>query len=290
MNKAFNFLIVAALLLGVASIVLIKFYVDARVEKAGQAAPTKEWVMEEVVVAKEPITIGSTFTQFNVEIRSVPEDFVPASAVKSLDELNGKIAMHQIPKDDIIFNAKAGTPSALPKASAVIPAGKRLVTIGVDDQSAAGYTVKNGDFVDLVGIFEITPDLMEQEEKPIGDALSVTFLQKVEVFDIIHGQTSAPAPGEEGEDADNPDAGRLAQGTTATFVVSPKEAEVILGAQRASDSVYMLLRRYDDETIIEQPSSLHARIAERLTGDLDQDTFDPGPVEVPVAPKKKIIF
>jgi len=246
--------------------------------------------MEEVIVTKEAITIGSSFTQFNTEIKAMPEDFVPAGAIKSFEELNDKIAMHNIPMNDMLLNAKVGTPSALPKASAVIPTGKRLVTIGVDDQSAAGFTVKNGDFVDLVGIFEVSAELLEQEEMPIGQSLSVTFLQKVEVFDIVHGQTSAPTGGEDGEDVENPDAGRLAQGTTATFIVSPKEAEVILGAQRASDSVYMLLRRYDDEGIIEQPSTLHERIANRLTGDLEQSVIDPGPVEVPVAPKKKLVF
>ncbi|MEM1158753.1 MAG: Flp pilus assembly protein CpaB [Verrucomicrobiota bacterium] len=290
MNKAFNFLIIAALLLGVVSIFLIVKYVDLRVQKASQAAPTKEIKMDSVVVAKEPITIGSSFTQFNTQIKSMPEDFVPASAIKSFDELNGKIAMHDIPVNDILFNAKVGTPTALPKASAVIPAGKRLVTIGVDDQSAAGFTVKNGDFVDLVGIFEVSEDLLEREDEPIGGSLSVTFLQKVEVFDIIHGQTSVPSP-DNNEDTENPDAGRLAQGTTATFVVTPQEAEIILGATRASDSVYMLLRRYDDEAIIEQPSTLHERIATRLTGDLAAPVdVDTGPVVAPVEPKKKIVF
>ena len=294
MNKAFNFLIVVALLLGVGCIFLIKFYVDTRVNKAKAAAPVaKEVVMQDVLFAKEQITLGSEFTNFNTELRSIPEEIVPPTAIKSLEELNEQIALHVIPVDDMIMQGKFGKPSALPKASAVIPEGKRLVTISVDDRSAAGYTVKNGDFVDLVGIFTVEGSMLEREQMPIGNRLSVTFLQRVEIFDIIHGQTtSVDTSGDnEGGGQDDTNTGRLAQGTTATFLVTPKEAEVILAADTATEGMFMVLRRYDDDAIIPQPSSLHERIADLITGDLEQTVVEQAPVaDEPVAPQRKTVF
>lgn len=298
MNKAFNLLIVAALILGVACIFLITKYVDAKVSKARESAPDKEWVMEDVIFAKEPVTIGSSFTQFNVEVKSMPEDFVPANAIKTLEDLNDKIAMHYIPAGDMLLSPKVGTPSALPKASAVIPEGKRLITIGVDDQSAVGYTVKNGDFVDLVGLFNVDEALVNNDTEEggnpsiisIGGKLSVTFLQKVEIFDIVHGQGGGATPTDGEGSEENPDAGRLAQGTTATFIVTPQEANVILSASLNSDSIYMTLRRYDDEAIEEQPTQLHAMISDLLNNKLIEQEIDLGPVEAPVAPKRKTVF
>ncbi len=297
MNKSFNFLIIAALLLGVASIFLIIKYVDARVKKASEAAPTKEYTMKPVIVAKEAIVAGDSFTKYNTEIRTMPDEFLPPNVISDLEELTEKIALYSIPVGDMLLTSKVGQPTQLPKASAIIQKGKRLITIPVDDQSAAGYTVKNGDHVDLVGIFNVTPDLIEREEAPIGGSLGVTFLQRVEVFDIIHGSSAnAGEAGNQGmtdgaESTEVASAGRLAQGTTATFMVSPQEAEVILAASTVAESIYMMLRRYDDEEITPQPSTLHERIANRMTGELEKAVVETAPVVVPVEePKKKIVF
>jgi hypothetical protein len=83
----------------------------------------------------------------------------------------------------------------------------------------------------------------------------------------------------------------MARGTTATFEVSPMEAEVILAASSAAEGVFMLLRRYDDDVIREQPSELHKRIVERLTGDLDKEVVQVEPTApAPEPTPKKLIF
>ena len=291
MNKAFNFLIIAALLLGCVSIFLIIKYVETREAKARESAPSKEWVMQSVLVAKEAITVGSAFTKFNTEVVSVPEDFVPEGVITSLSDLDGQIALHAIPVGDILMSAKCGSPKALPRASAVIPKGKRLVTIEVEEAVAAGFTIKNGDFVDLVASVTISEEMLDREEMPIGENLSVTFLQKVEVFDIIHGQSTAVTSQESSNDTPDPDAGRLAKGTTATFLVTPEQAQIILNATNIADGVYMLLRRYDDEDTFTQPTALLEKISSLIAGEGQEPTVEPvAPVEAPTAPARKIVF
>ncbi|MGF1678075.1 MAG: Flp pilus assembly protein CpaB [Candidatus Methylacidiphilales bacterium] len=288
MNKSFNFLVLAALVLGVVCVVLITKYVDARVKQARDSAPIRDVVPVDVLVAQNDITIGSKFNTFNTVTRTIPQEFLPASAVKSLADLEGKVALFTIPKDDMILTSKVGGVSDLPKASTIIEEGMRLVTIGVDDQTAAGYTIKNGDSVDLVGVFNITPDMLETEDPPIGNSLSVTFLQRVKVFDIIHGEDVTGGDDTERR-KDDTGARRLARGTTVTFLVSPKEAEIILAANTSANNVYMILRRYDDQKLNDHPSQLHERIAKRLTGDLDQNVVV-APVVVPKETKRKTVF
>lgn len=289
MNKAFNFLIIAAVILGGVCIFLITKYVDARVTAARESAPIRDVVPIDVLVAKEDIEIGSKFTTFNTQLRAMPQEFVPASAVKSLADLEGQVALFTIPKEDMILTSKAGKPEQLPRASTIIEAGQRLVTIDVSETTASGFTIKNGDIVDLAGTYSITPDLLEREEMPLGGVLTVTFLQKVKVFDIIHGDESG-ATKEEGQ---NEEGGgrRYARGTTATFLVSPAEAEIILSAKSAAQELFMILRRYDDAETYQQPSGLHERVYKRIVGDLEKAVVESKPVEAPVAPPtKKVVF
>jgi len=288
-NKTFNFLIIAAAVLGVACIFLITKYVDMRVTRAKESIPAQDIPTKSVLVAAEEISVGDDFNNFNVKTREMPENFVPSSAISDQSALEGKVALFTIPAEDMLLTSKVGEPNQLPKASTIIEEGKRLVTIGVDDQRASGFTIKNGDFVDLVGLFPVTEDLLKREDMPIGNTLGVTFLQRVKVFDIIYGEDAASEKEMNERDAET-SSRRMARGTTATFMVSPTEAEVILAAENVAAEIYMVLRRYNDEEIRDQPSDLHARIIERLSGDLDQPAPPPSPVEAAPAPPKKLVF
>ncbi|MEM6821869.1 MAG: Flp pilus assembly protein CpaB [Verrucomicrobiota bacterium] len=289
MNKAFNFLVIAALLLGGLSIFLIKTFVDSQVKAAKEATPSVEMKMSEVIIAKEEITVGTTFTRFNTEKRSIPENFLPSTAITKMDELQDKVALFNIPEEDMLLSSKVGSPSQLPRASTVVEAGKRLVTIPVDDERATGFTVKNGDYVDLMGIFPITESELENEEMPMGSILGVTFLQKVKIFDIIYGE-DAGASAEDGQDGEKEGSNRLARGTTATFEVTPEEAAIILAADAIAENIYLILRRYDDEKIRDQPSELHERIVANLTGDINVTEPEPLPVIAPEEPERKVVY
>jgi Flp pilus assembly protein CpaB len=92
---------------------------------------------------------------------------------------------------------------------------------------------------------------------PIGSRITVTFLQRVRVFDIIHGISGASA----GDEQSNQ---RLAQGTTATFEVTPEEADIISNAETIASSLWLVLRRFDDEAVRAQRSPLEEKIIASL--------------------------
>ncbi len=104
-----------------------------------------------ILKAKKDLQAGSTvtrddFTEF--EIRSTEQDFKGIFVEKSdFDAFDNKSIVVSLRKDDPLL-IQAFDPSQ----SVVVPAGKRLVPIRVqDEEQAIGYLIRNGRQVDLYG-------------------------------------------------------------------------------------------------------------------------------------------
>jgi pilus assembly protein CpaB len=262
LNKSFTILVVLALFLGLGSLFLIRKLVESEKAKALANAPaqtpTKQVETRDVLFVKDNLETGTPLTDLNVGVTKVPVDLVPESALTSLDQIKDRFAMQNLFKGEFLLDGKARTRDQLPKASLMITPGKRLISVRVDEVKASGFMIKNGDFVDLVGSFEVKEEMLAPgSELPIGSRITVTFLQRVRVFDIIHGISGASA----GDEQSNQ---RLAQGTTATFEVTPEEADIISNAETIASSLWLVLRRFDDEAVRAQRSPLEEKIIASL--------------------------
>jgi len=292
-KKGFIFLLLLALFLAGVSILLVKKLLDAaRVPPPPPPVQviTQTVDMVKVLVAKEDIPLGKPVGATNVDVVDMPKNIVAETALRSPDELVGRFAAQYIPRGDIIMQSKAVPPSQLPRASLIIEPGHRLISVRVDEIRANSFLVKNGDYVDLMGNFNVTDDLVKRGGgKPYAGTLPVIFMQRVKVFDIVSGNDAGgTGPQGKGSDVSAGDR-RLAKGTTATFDVTPRDAEIIMAGESKCSGLCLVLRRIDDEVITPPPSDMYRSIIDSLTG--QNQVKEEAPPPAPAAPvqRKKVL-
>jgi len=293
-NKAFNLLIVLALILGAISIFLIQKFVKIERAKSGNNTVAGVAVVKEtgkVLVASSDIPPGKNFGPLSFQVVELPKDLVPPTALTLGSELDGKLSSVFIPKGDMILSSKAVTPSQLPRASYMIEPGRRIISMPVDGIGTSGFVIKLGDYVDLVGMFSPDKEALARGQELYGGMIAVTFMQRVRVVDIYKGEvdsagggapTQATGPSNQGK--------RLGEGTIATFDVTAREAEVIMGALRSSQGVSLILRRFDDDEIRVITNPLHNKIIDGLNQVVEKKA-EVAPVQAPTpAPSRRKVL
>lgn len=291
-GKSFNFLIVLAVLLALFVIVLMNRYIsatkrDAREQARLEFGKVEKVDMAKVLVSKIEIQGGMAVTSDMVEVKEIPVKFVPSGALKSPDEVNGRLAAHFIAPEEMIMDTKLRTKERLNKASMMIEKGKRLVSVSVNDLKSASYLVKTGDRVDLIGTFTVPGGTTGPTGELTDASLTTVFMQKVKIFDIVYGNETSTEQESKKKGKESGGVPRLARGTTATFEVSPKEAEIILAAERQGAPIAMALRRYDDEEIIQPQGTLST---EPFKGFMPEPEAPPEIEAPPPPPTRKKVF
>lgn len=246
MNKAFNILLIAAVLVGLFAAFLVVRLLESYKDKPApaQTEAGTEIEMQTVAFAKVDIQPGTQIDTSLLSFEPMPTDLVPPGAVTKETELGNRMAAHLIPEGDIMLMAKMKTPESFGRASLIIPQGMRTVTIPVNDLDGNSYLPKNGDIVDIV----LTTQLYDNDNDPIGMNMSRIFMQGIKIFDIQFGESVEEQTGQEPEGSTTLRRGR---GSTVTFLASPQDAEILVNASRQENAVLtLLLRRYDDfETV-----------------------------------------
>lgn len=183
-------LVLAVALAALATIALIS-YVRGLEDKAFEGTEVVD-----VFVAKQDIPAGvsgDTASQQGLLIgTSVPAKVVPEGAIKSIQEISGRIAAVQIFKDEIIVGARFVTPGAAVKGVLPIPQGRQAISVQVGTpQGVAGF-IQPGDQVSLIAKIS-RPGTGAQ-----GGDIARFLLQRVDVLAVgarVVG-ASVPAAGE----------------------------------------------------------------------------------------------
>jgi Flp pilus assembly protein CpaB len=135
--------------------------------------PTPTPIPNPIIVAKQRIPRGTeliTTTQIGlrewVSIETWPMGWVADDALRTLDQVNGRISRLDIPRGTILTGdmltdqagdlAKTGSDAAL-----LIPPGRVAMAIPVDHISSLGWALRRGDHVDVLVSFLMT-DLDEE--------------------------------------------------------------------------------------------------------------------------------
>jgi len=140
-------LVLAVLLAALATIALIS-YINGLEDKTLEGQTP-----EDVFVAKQDIPAGvsgdTASQQGLIEKRTVPQKFVPAGAITTLQDISGKIAIVQIFKDEIIvgprFAAEGTATRVLP-----IPTGKQAISVQVATAPAVAGFIQPGDKISVM--------------------------------------------------------------------------------------------------------------------------------------------
>jgi pilus assembly protein CpaB len=156
----------------------------------------------------------------------IPAKFRPATALTSLDSINGKVALSTLSPNTVIVEGQFVEPRAAQVTfSQRIPAGNVAVTVSVDQVRGVAGLLVPGDKVNIL----------------VADGASQRVLyQNVPIIAI--GSTAAPQPGETSE-VQNPGSGLI------TFAVPPDAASRIAFAASQGGGLYLTLVPQDNQAV-----------------------------------------
>nr|WBU15377.1 Flp pilus assembly protein RcpC/CpaB [uncultured bacterium] len=238
-------MLVLALGLGLISALLV--YAAIRV--AGGRAGGGGGEGTAVVVAAQDIPARTRITADMVRVTEVPSDLLTPGAFTRPADVIGKTARFPIAAREQLTKEKLAETSLssdvgrdLPLAIQ-IPQGKRAVAIKIDEEKGVGGLVLPGDFVDVIGVFEV-----RSGEGGSRQLVSMVVVQNVEVLAVA--QQTAELPPDAGdlspEERVNLRAGEPdPDARTVTLAVTPQQAQVLaLAAERGS--LRLSLRSFGD--------------------------------------------
>jgi pilus assembly protein CpaB len=254
-------LLVVAALAGLAAAVLFVVAVN----QDGGTSNVTSGATVKAVVAKQNIEARTEIKGDMVEVREVSEDLLVAGAFSDTTLVVGNVTLGAIPAGEQIIPSRIGLAPTSDSLSAVVPKGKRAVSVEVREATAVGGLLRNGDRVDVIGVFDPqnanSALVFESGGTP---AFGVPLLQNIEVLAV--GQTAQePLPTTErdpdGDGTPNVSTSGIPSentepqpgATTVTLAVNPDQAITLALTQQTGIKVWLTLRAFGDVDEVEMP-------------------------------------
>lgn len=225
--------------------------------------------LNNVVVAKVEIPVGSRIIPEQLEVAQFPANVTPEGAVSAIDEnLVGRVVLTRIASREPITEARLAPIGAAGGLSSVIPEGYRAMTVKVDDVVGVSGFIMPGTLVDIVVV--IAPPKGSGNEEMISKIV----LQNIKVL-------------ASGQNIDKPKNDREVERSirAVTLQVTPEQAEKL--ALASSEGKLQLVMRNSVDQADEQTSGANKRTL--LTGERATIAPEPGTNKPPTpAPSSAI--
>lgn len=235
-------ILIAAIAVGALAAFMIFNYVGGVEDKANEGAERVD-----VFVVRKDIPKGLPGEQARDEgyivQDKIPREFLPASAIQSLDQIDGRVALNNLAANQVLVDGMFVDPAqAQIGFSARIPESQVAVTVSIDEVRGVAGLLVPGDKVDL---FVTAQNENEETDDGVPNrSISRIVYHSVEILAI--GQTATPQPGEnitaagaEGETTETTAAAAAGNSGLITFLV-PVEAAQLLTALDPGE-VYLAL-------------------------------------------------
>lgn len=237
-----NFIpLILAVLLGLAAVLAVGRLLNAR--KRGEEATTS------VAAAARNITVGAVLTEDSIMRKSIPVTARPRQAIPwaRREMAVGQKALRPIAQGDYLLLTDMSFSRSM---ADIVGEGEWAVTMGIPSGGVGGI-VQPGDEVAIVGTFSIQQRIESADQSAAAEVVekeaTLTLFPRVRVLDV-----------------GRPDQGQSADlGSEIIVALPPREAQVLIAAQRKADLV-LALRRPDDEGSLSRTD----------VGMVDEDTFN----------------
>jgi pilus assembly protein CpaB len=221
------------------------------------------------VVAKQDIPARTKITSDMVEVRQMPTDDLSELAYTDLTQVVGRVSRYPIATNEQVLSTKVVSLESAAETgdslSYVIPEGRRGISIEVNEVVSSGGLVLPGDYVDIIGVFDVTFSSGDQETTE-DKYFSRIILQNIEVLAVAQTVVDTPpeagtTTGTDGEttttDADgqrvrNTEADPEPKASTVTLSVTPQEAQLLFLAEE-NGVLRLAVRPYGDATVQDIP-------------------------------------
>ncbi|MBA3066536.1 Flp pilus assembly protein CpaB [bacterium] len=216
--------ILIAAVFGVLAVLLVQVFLS-NIEKKYKvgAEPVN------VLIAKGYISEGTLVTEYMVDTKPFPRNFVSPGAVTSIKQLMNEQGMYinatlvPILEGEQVTSTKLVQPGKETGMSIVIPEGYRAVSIAVTDITGVARLIKPGDRVDVIG----TSEFMVKHRPMVR---SFTAFQNVLVLAYnqnIMGTVIAPEKKAEQGMGEMPEDDKQEKIPTVTLSLTPNQAQKI---------------------------------------------------------------
>ncbi|MBI4707621.1 MAG: Flp pilus assembly protein CpaB [Candidatus Omnitrophica bacterium] len=232
-------MVLISIVLAVVTVFTVKYLIETEKKKVTENAKEEfkrlQSSMVAVLVANKDLPRGTVIDPSMVVAQVIPEKYVRPNAATAMDAVAGMGVIEDILKGEQITANKVtqieggGKQKYTQKESGlaeVTPAGKRAITISVDNISSLAGMIKPGDFVDLIAIIALPnsgPMGVKDNEKQ-KDKSTVPLFQNVLVLAV-------------GDEILSPQAGMIFKSKGSdkkkdispliTLALSPEEANLI---------------------------------------------------------------
>jgi pilus assembly protein CpaB len=263
-----RFLIIAILLAGL-SAALVYAKISAGSDSTGGEISAGS---SQVVVAKQAIKQRTTLTAEMLTLKPVSSNNVIAGAFTSLDAAVGMVTKYPIEANQqVAATAVVDTtrPTGDAALAAVVPTGKRAMSINATKVSNAGGLILPGDFIDIIWIC--------CDDKAI---LAKTVVQNVQVLAIAQTIIDAGPSQEGSEPVAAGEAEPDPEAVTTTLLLTPDEEHLLFMAELTGElriglrGVGDIDRASEDFTTVLE--LLPLEIVNQLPEELRPDGYKPG--------------
>lgn len=259
-NKRLIIALLAAITFGLIAAVSVKQYL--------LSAQTFQTSLNDVVVAKVDIPVGSRIIPEQLAIAQFPANVTPEGALSTIDEkLIGRVVVTSISPRDPVTEVKLAPVGAAGGLSSMIPEGYRAMTVAVNEVVGVSGFIMPGTLVDIVVV--ITPPKGSGNEEMISKIV----LQNIKV--LANGQNiDKPKDDREVERAIR----------AVTLQVTPEQAEKL--ALASSEGKLQLVMRNSVDQADEQTAGANKRSL--LNGERATIAPEPGTTAPPKpAPQRR---
>ncbi|HET9713512.1 MAG TPA: Flp pilus assembly protein CpaB [Pyrinomonadaceae bacterium] len=254
-NKRLIIALLAAITFGLIAAVSVKQYL--------LTAKTFENNLNDVVVAKVDIPVGSRLIAEQLTVAQFPANVTPEGAIPAIDEnLIGRVVTVSLSPRDPVTDAKLAPVGAAGGLASMIPEGYRAMTVAVNEVVGVSGFIMPGALVDIVVV--INPPTSSGQE----GVVSKIVLQNIKVL-------------ASGQNIDKPKNDREVERSirAVTLQVTPEQAEKL--ALASSEGKLQLVMRNSVDQADEQTAGANKRTL--LTGERATIAPEPGSAAPPKA-------
>ena len=234
MNRRLIGLVLALVLAGVATVVLVN-YVQTADERAREAEE-----LTEVFVAQEDITAGTNadeaIGQGLIVRDEIPSRAVPSGAIAELSQIEGQIATVDVAQGEVILSQRFGATVAETGQRFQVPDGLQAVSVQVSVIPGVAGFIEPDDTVSVLATLDAADPDEDEEEEADAETRTAFLVQNAQVLAV--GQRVVT-----GEDA--PRIQRSDETYIFTLAIEPADVEKLVFAYGQGELTFTLLP--DDE-------------------------------------------
>lgn len=194
--------------------------------------------VSQILIAEADITSGSALSPRLCKTESWPQRIIPAQAIRSMDQANGRVLMVPLSKGEPILLSKLAPEGTAAGLCGLLKDTMRAFTVKVDDVSGVAGFISPGDRVDVL----MSVPVLESR----GEQLSKIILQDIKV--LTAGKVWQPNSRNEPTSF-----------STVTLEVTPEQTEV-LNLASTQGKVRLTLRSRANKEVTHTPGILTSNL------------------------------